>query len=259
MRLARPTLLLVGLLAAACDTPPVEWSDPRTIAGPNAPAHLVFVNGEPRLEADALPVGTVPADSMLCRASLRTAPAPARIYAVWWSVRRDSSAVLRTAWSTDGGRTWGAPALVDSTDVSSRGCSRPAPSITTVGDDLHIAYSMIAPEGTGVFFAHFMQSMLHAPVAVIYGERIVPTAIAAEGDRVAVAYEEPNGTRQQVDVALSKTQGHIFEWHGTASRDVDGATQPTVALSGDRLAVAWVTRRTNDTAVAHVVREGRIR
>ena len=72
-----------------------------------------------------------------------------------------------------------------------------------------------------MFFAHFMGSMLHSPVAVIYGERLVATAIAAEGDRVAVAYEEPNGTRQQVDVALSQTQGHIFEWHATASRDVE--------------------------------------
>ena len=66
---------------------------------------------------------------------------------------------------------------------------------------------MIAPEGTGVFFAHFMGSMLHSPVAVIYGERLVATAIAAEGDRVVVAYEEPNGTRQQVDVAMSHDAG----------------------------------------------------
>lgn len=118
---------------------------------------------------------------------------------------------------------------------------------------------MIAPEGTGVFFAHFMQSMLHSPVAVIYGQRIVPAAIAAEGDRVAVAYEEPNGTRQQVDVALSQTQGHLFEWHATASRAVDAGTQPSVALSGNRLAVAWVTRRLGDTTSTRVVREGRIR
>jgi len=118
---------------------------------------------------------------------------------------------------------------------------------------------MIAPEGTGVFFAHFMESMLHSPVAVIYGERLVPTAIAAEGDRVAVAYEEPNGTRRQVDVALSQTQGHIFEWHATASREIDAATQPGVALMGPRLAVAWVTKRMTDSSGARVVRVGRIR
>jgi hypothetical protein len=128
-----------------------------------------------------------------------------------------------------------------------------------VGDDLHIAYSMVAPEGTGVFFAHFMNSMLHSPVAVIYGERLVPTAIAADGDRVAVAYEEPNGKRRQIDVALSSTQGHIFEWHATASRDVDVAATPAVAIANHHLAVAWVTQSGTDSTSSRVVRAGRIR
>ena len=104
-----------------------------------------------------------------------------------------------------------------------------------------------------------MGSMLHSPVAVIYGDRLVSTAIAADGDRVAVAYEEPNGTRKQIDVALSQTQGHIFEWHATASRDIDAATQPAVALVGPRLAVAWVTRRMGDSTSSTVAREGRVR
>ena len=48
-------------------------------------------------------------------------------------------------------------------------------TLSADNDDLHTAYSMIAPEGTGVFFAHFMGSMLHSPVVVIYGERLVST------------------------------------------------------------------------------------
>jgi len=118
---------------------------------------------------------------------------------------------------------------------------------------------MIAPEGTGVFFAHFMGSMLHSPVPVIYGERLVATAIAAEGDRVAVAYEEPNGARRQIDVAVSATQGHLFEVHMTASRPVDAATTPEVALAGRSLAVAWTSQRTPDGKSSHVVRVGRLR
>ena len=112
-----------------------------------------------------------------------------------------------------------------------------------MGDDLHTAYSMIAPEGTGVFFAHFMGSMLHSPVAVIYGERLVATAIAAEGDRVVVAYEEPNGTRKQVDVALSTTQGHSST--GTRPRRATSTRrQRRPSRSPDNtLAVSWVTRR----------------
>jgi hypothetical protein len=101
--------------------------------------------------------------------------------------------------------------------------------------------------------------MLHSPVAVIYGDRLVETAIAADGDRVAVAYEEPNGTRQQVDVAVSLTQGHIFERHSAASRSIDLATTPAVAIRGDRVAVAWVTKRVADTSGTTVARVGRIR
>jgi hypothetical protein len=131
--------------------------------------------------------------------------------------------------------------------------------LATSGDDLHTAYSMIAPEGTGVFFAHFMGSMLHSPVVVIYGERLVATAIAAEGDRVAVAYEEPNGSRQQVDVSVSVTQGHIFERHSVASRSIDAASAPAIALAGQHVAVSWTTRRQMDSTGTRVVRTGRLR
>jgi hypothetical protein len=93
---------------------------------------------------------------------------------------------------------------------------------------------------------------------VIYGDRLVPTAIAVEGDRVAVAYEDPNGKRRQVAVALSSSQGHIFESHVIASRDVDVATSPAVALADHRLAVSWAAQQAADSG-ARVVRRGRIR
>jgi len=138
-------------------------------------------------------------------------------------------------------------------------CQSAAPTIAAVGDDLHIAYSMTASEGTGVFFAHFLGSMVHSPVAVIYGDRVVPTAIAAEGNRIAVAYEQPNGTRHQIGLALSSTQGHIFETHMTASRDIDDAISPQVALAGNVIAVSWLTPRSGDTTTTRVVRVGHIR
>ncbi len=119
---------------------------------------------------------------------------------------------------------------------------------------------MIAPEGTGVFFAHFMGSMLHSPVAVIYGERARVDGDRRGGrSRRSSAYEEPNGTRKQVDVALSTTQGHLFEWHTTASRDIDAASSPAVALAGNTLAVSWVTRRPTDSTGTRVVRVGHLR
>jgi hypothetical protein len=128
-----------------------------------------------------------------------------------------------------------------------------------VGDDLHVAYSMVAPEGTGVFFAHFMTTMLHSPVAVIYGERLVPTAIAAEGDRVAVAYEEPERQAPSDRCRAVVHPGAHLEWHAAASRDVDVATAPAVAIARDHLAVAWLTQSVTDTMSSRVVRAGRIR
>ncbi|MGH7620099.1 MAG: hypothetical protein ACREPM_23025 [Gemmatimonadaceae bacterium] len=261
MRL-RLSCALIALVVAlgACDAPPVEWSDPVPASGQPDGRLSIDAAGRPRF-ADEPGAATVsaPKASGLCTTSLRLVRGSRHLFAAWWSVRPDSSAVLYSASSADSGATWGTPAAVDTSDVSSRGCNRPSPSLATVGDDLHTAYSMSAPEGTGVFFAHFMGSMLHSPVAVIYGERLVATAIAAEGDHVAVAYEEPNGTRQQVDVALSTTQGHLFDWHTTASRDIDAASAPSVALAGKTLAVAWTTRRQADTVSTRVVRVGHLR
>jgi hypothetical protein len=255
----RPRFSLVLLIAlVACDTPPVEWGDPVTAPADLGTRLTIDRTGQARFTSDMSPEVAAPAASGLCATSLRVARGSNQLFAVWWSVRPDSSAALYSARSQDSGKTWGKPVAVDTSDVSSRGCNRPPPALATVGDDLHTAYSMIAPEGTGVFFAHFIGSMLHSPVAVIYGERLVATAIAAEGDRVVVAYEEPNGSRKQVDVAMSTTQGHLFDWHATASRDIDAATAPSVALAGKTLAVSWVTRRTTDTVGTRVVRVGHL-
>jgi hypothetical protein len=257
MRLGAFLGLLMAL--AACDTSPVEWSDPMPAARQSASATLTIdTAGQPRFAADSVAAASAPAAPGICASSLRYAHGSSHLYATWWSARADSSAVLYSASSADSGTTWGKPTAVDTSDVSSNGCNRPPPAVATVGDDLHTAYSMVAPEGTGVFFAHFMGSMLHSPAAVIYGERLVPTAIAAEGDRVAVAYEEPNGSRKQVDVSMSTTQGHLFDWHVTASRDVDVASAPAVALAGKTLAVSWLTRRPTDSVGTRVVRVGRL-
>jgi hypothetical protein len=251
-----PLFILAFLAASACDAPPVEWGDPRTVRG--AAGHLVVDSaGDARFVVDSVPAPAMGVPG-ICPTSVREAWSATRLTAVWWRVRPDSSAGLYMASSPDSGRTWGAPIAVDTADVSSAGCDRPPPSIAASGNDLHVAYSMVASEGTGVFFAHQLATMVHSPVAVIYGDRLVPTAIAADGDRIAVAYEDPNGKRRQVAVALSTTQGHIFETHIIASRDVDVATDPAVALAGHRLAVSWSAQQA-DSGATRIIRDGRIR
>jgi hypothetical protein len=247
-----------AILLSACDKPVVVWGDPVLIDEPAAGSVLsVDAAGKPAfIQHDA--TGTGPAKPGVCTATIARAAGKTRLHAAWWAVRPDSSAVLYAGSSPDSGRTWDSTVPVDTTDISSTGCNRPLPSLAVVGDDEYLAYSMKAPEGTGVFFAHTMSSMLHSPVPVIYGERLVATAIAADSQRVAVAYEEPNGRREQVNVALSFSQGHLFEQHLSASRSIDVAFRPAVAFNGDQLAVSWITRRPLETATSRVIRVGRI-
>jgi len=259
----RPLVFILGVLGAvtfaACDTPPIDWTDPVAVPAEQGKGNRLVVDtaGNARFVTDSSAEVSINVPGV-CPASIRTARGATSFRAVWWGVRPDSNAVLFMAVSRDSGKTWGAPIAVDTADVGGSGCRRPPPAVAAVGEDLHIAYSMKAAEGTGVFFAHYLASMVHSPVAVIYGDRLVPTAIAAEGDRVVVAYEDPNGTRRQVAVALSTTQGHIFEQHATASRDVDVATNPAVAIAGRYIAVAWSAPQAADTDGRRIVRRGRI-
>lgn len=263
MRRASPSslLLLSALACFGCDKSPVDWSDPQPIAAipGSGPARLlVDSSGGVRFVVDTAATGIAPPTlAGICEHSLQFAQGTVHAYAGWWSVRPDSSASLYVSRSTDGGRSWSGRIAIDTSDVSSNGCDRPSPSLATVGDDVYVAYSMIAPEGKGVFFAHVMGGMLHSPVAVIYGERLVHTAIAAQDPRVAVAYEDPNGTAQQIGVALSSSQGHLFDWRTTASRSIDHAVLPAVALSGRVLAVSWSPAQSGDST-RRIVRVGRI-
>jgi len=253
-----PLFILAILAATACDAPAVEWDDPRAVRVAGSSRLVVDSAGDARFVLDSLPARPV-SNPGVCTTSIREAWGTSRLRAVWWRVRPDSSAGLYMAASPDSGRTWEPAVAVDTADVSSAGCDRPPPSIAAEGDDLHIAYSMIASEGTGVFFAHYLATMVHSPVAVIYGDRLVPTAIAVDGDRIAVAYEDPNGKRRQVAVALSTSQGHIFESHIVASRDVDVATDPAVALAGHRIAVSWLAQPASDSGTTRIIRHGQIR
>jgi hypothetical protein len=258
-RVTIAALLAASAAVAGCEKAPIAWGDPVAVTQPDgARRFVVDSGGHARFTIDSVRPANPPDVPGLCRTSVTMGAGSVHLFAAWWAVRPDSSAGLYVASSADSGKTWPLRLPVDTTDVSSAGCSRPSPALTTVGDDVYVAYSMIAPEGKGVFFAHSMGSMLHAPVPVIYGERLVSTAIAADADRVVVGYEEPNGTHPQVDIALSNTQGHIFEVHTTASRSVDEATRPTVALDGSTIAVSWMEKSVADSSGSRVVRLGHL-
>jgi hypothetical protein len=250
------SLAAVIFSLSACSRDPVSWSDVRySLAG--TPANAV---GDSASGADSVDVPIPIPDSGVCRSSVRVARARKSFFAVWWSLRPDSSVELKTSRSDDGA-PWTRPAIVDSTDGSRRGCARPASSIATdpVSGYVHFAYFLDAASGTGVFAAHSMDrdSSFHAAVAMVYGSRPSNTSIAAEGDRVAVAYEDPNSLRPQIVVALSKTMGHLFETRMPVSGESAAATDPVVKLRGTKLEVSWTERSDADsTSERHASRTG---
>jgi hypothetical protein len=187
---------------------------------------------------------TISAPSGACPGSLRAAAMGNTLVVVWWSPRADSSARLLSARSTNGGATWTTASVVDSLDRSVTGCRRPAASIAAdaMSGYVHVAYGLVAPEGTGIFFAHSMDNgvTFHSPVAIVYGDRPGATSVAASGDIVAVVFEEPSGSAARVGLALSHTMGHIFEDRIVPVSDDNGtATQPLVAVSARQIAVGW--------------------
>ena len=260
-RLIRPVNLFtlsLGAALAGCEQPSIAWNDPVTIAAPAGPARLsVTAAGDARWITDsvlATPVGNA------CPGSLRWARDENSVYAAWWVPRADSTAWLYAAASANGGATWNPGAAVDTTDAGDRGCNRPAPSVAASGADVHVAYSMRSAEGTGVFLAHSMDrgAMFHSPIPVSYGDRIVDVAVAAEGATVAVAYEEPSGAPGAISLAVSRTQGHTIEIHTRASRTVDRARSPSVAIAGHSIAVVWRPLEATDV-VATTARVGTIK
>ena len=196
------------------------------------------------------PAATVPNGA--CPGSLRTVKSGPDIYGAWWEVRDDSSAILMVGRSVDQGRTWKIAQPADTLDRGLAGCTRPAPAIAADSSTnyVDIAYFLVSQEGPGVFFTHSMDArhigsgdgIFHSPVPVVYGDQPSDVSVAARGNDLVVAYEDPNGDRSMVGLALSRTMGHIFEQRLVVSMPDLPARAPLVALRGDSVMVQWWER-----------------
>jgi len=263
-------LLVRGALAAtllavfACDQDPVDWQEPRDL-----PANLSSGDGlsfdarghlMPRRAADF----ALPPSPGQCASSVRIArDTVGAWYASWWSLRPDSTAELVVAHSSDG-RRWDPPVRVDTLDAGATACRRPPPSLFVDGDDVHVAYAMAAREGAGIFASHSMDrgTMFHTPVPIVYGNAPGLAAIAARGNTVVVAYEDPNTNPRRIGVAISRTQGHTFDTRELVSPPTGAAADPGVAVAAGMVAVTWVRVPADADRAANaprILREGRIR
>lgn len=233
-------VVLSLVMVAACETAPVLWDDGSGGAPPREPRDAGMVRGVPSARA--------------CAGSVRSVRSGGATFAVWWDVRVDSSAVLMLARSAHDGTGWESPVAADTTDRSARGCGRSPPAITadSASGYVHLAYFVEPAAGSGIFYAHSMDGgrTLHAPVPIVFGRNQSRVSMASNGDRVAVAYEDPNSLQPAIEVALSKTMGHIFEDRVRASPENVRAKQPVVAIGGNTISVWWSAYSANPTVSA---------
>jgi hypothetical protein len=256
--------LALAPLMAACTEPPIAWNDTRVVRSPAGDA--LAPDGTLVRDSLAVRAAGIPApEASVCPGSLVLSRAGRRVFAAWWRVRADSAALLLAAHSDDDGRAWSAPAPIDTTDQSVSGCSRTPPAIAadSASGYVHVAYALLGREGPGLFYAHSMDAgaTFHAAVPIFYGDRLGRSSVAADGDIVAVAFEDPNSRTPRIGLALSRTMGHIFEERLLPiSDDNEIASRPMVAVKGRHLATAWLRGDpTDDAPDVLAVRTGTLR
>ena len=253
---------LVGF--AGCVPEAVRWDEGvRSDLPMTAGARLAIGPGAVPVVTPSWTPPAAPSGTAVCPGSLAAARANGdTAFAAWWAPRTDSNADLVVARSNDGGRTWRAPVVADSTDRGRSGCRREPLAMTVDSLDgyVHVVYFLVAPEGPGLFCTHSMDggAMFHAPVPIVYGERPSAAAVASWGDTVAVAYTDPNAPAPRVWLALSRSTGHIFEQRFSVSSPAASATRPGVAIRGTRVAVTWSETGRGGGPQSTVVRTGTV-
>lgn len=261
-RIVCAAVSIAGLVACADSS--VAWDEIRSVKGLAGGA--LAADGSFHADSMAtLAARVAPPESNVCPGSLVLARAGPRLYAAWWRVRPDSGAFLRAAHSEDGGHTWSPPTAVDTTDQSVSGCRRTPPAIAadSASGYVHIVFALLGREGPGLFYVHSMDAgaTFHSAVPIFYGDRLGRASVAADGNAVAVAFEDPNSRALRVGLALSRTMGHIFEERLLPiSDDNEIASRPVVAVKGHRIAVAWLRGDpSDDRPDALAVRTGTLR
>ena len=244
-------------MALACSAGPIDWREgyEESAAAADRPMLVRERSAGARLFGSKL---QPPAFPNQCTASVRVWWNDAtHAYAAWWSLRSDSSADIVASSSVDG-RTWAKPVRVDTADIATVGCKRQPPAIAGDGDNVHVVYAMRAKEGPGYFLSHSMDGgrAFHSPVAVVYGVKLGLAAVAAGGNFVIVAYEDPNTTPTRISIAVSTTMAHLFEYREVMSSEDQAATAPSVFVDGTLIVLNW--RRANDTT-RMITRRGQMR
>lgn len=258
----RVSTFALAATLAACSGAPVEWTAQHLVA--MSPAAVLAPDGTLLPDSLAPLAKRLTLPGTACAGTLRLSRAGGTVFAIWWEPRPDSAAWLLVSSTVDDGRHWSPPAEVDTTDRSASGCRRTPPAIAadSATGYVHVTYALQAAEGPGLFFSHSMDRgrTFHSPVAILYGDRLGRTSVAADGDLVVVGFEDPNSSTPRIGLALSRTMGHIFEDRLLpVSGDQGVASHPLTAVRGRQIAVSWEQRASETAAGVQVVRAGIVR
>lgn len=243
-------------------------------------AHGMVSSSTPAAVSGPLGAADTPADAAQCARTLRMATLPGRgTVAVWWTRVPRGRVHLVSAWrdpAADGSPgAWRGPIPIDTADIGAgdaqtaehgvHACARPAPGLVADARTafVHVAYSVRGPEGAGVFYAHQMDphASFEPPIALLYGERLGDARVAADGDVVAVGYDDPNVRgRARVGLAVSRTAGHLFEETRLAvGADGVDARDPRVRVTGRAILLGWSESAEPTATPTFVVRRAVVR
>ena len=232
-----PAFVMLACLVA-CVSEPVEWGD---ISYRNSQL------GDPPTRSGVLSAGlpAIAGTVAPCMREVVSLSDHFDLFRAWWAVRSDSNGILSMQRSSDSGRTWQSPVIVDDRDRGARGCTRPWPAMSydPASRYVYLVYFLDAPDGSGVFFAHSMDEgkMFHSPVPVVYGNHPSRASVAGHGDSVVVVFEDPNSMSPSLGYVLSHTTGHIFDQRGNVTPEEVRAASPWVLLDRNRIKVWWTT------------------
>lgn len=258
LTITRP--LRTAASGAVSATAPATPSAPTAAGAVDHSAHGMAASPVAASVGNALGAADSPADAGQCARTLRMATLPGRgTVAVWWTRVSRGRVHLVAAWrdsAADGAPgVWRGPIPIDTADIGAgdaqvaeqgvHACARPAPGLVADARTafVHVAYSVRGPEGAGVFYAHQMDphAAFEPPIALLYGERLGEVRVAADGDVVAVGYDDPNVRgRARVGLAVSRTAGHLFEdTRLTVGADGIDARDPRVRVVGRAILLGW--------------------
>ena len=246
---------IAATLAVSCTPPgPVQLGELLAIEGEIGASTMLAIRGDAAAALVEVEPQRVTTHGPVCAGSVRVAAdGKGGYFAAWWAPRTDSSAVVMVAAKAAAhGSEWMMPIVAESRDRGRWGCARPAPAIAADAERgyVHLAYFMDPPNGRGLYGGHSMEhgEYFHEAVAIVYGDRPVRASIATSGDLVAVAYEDPNSERARVELAVSATAGHIFEYRTPVTTSSMRATDPRVAVAGRTIVVAWTAEEWEEGA-----------